>query len=201
MSDKFIELASNLSQLANLLRDRSVIDAKMAKLIQRPAERGHLGEYIASIIFDIELNRLANQNVIDGHFMSGVLKGRSVNVKWYGLQERIIDLHPDSCPDYFLVFTGPKSASVSSVGGKRPLVIDKVFLFAGPALINGLKKRGRAPGKASYVLNNLWDEAEIYPKSSPAMKLTKIQQKSLAMFGPHLISTLVESGPMVTIRE
>ena len=38
-----------------LLRARNSIDAKIAKVIGRPVTAGHMGEWLASRIFDIQL--------------------------------------------------------------------------------------------------------------------------------------------------
>ena len=41
---------------------------------------GHLGEWIAAQVFDIELERSA---YIGGQFRTGPLQGQTVNMKWY----------------------------------------------------------------------------------------------------------------------
>lgn len=68
---------------AELLRDRNAIDADLARIIARPVTAGHLGEWIASVVFDIELESSASAKGIDGRFRTGPLHGRTVNVKWY----------------------------------------------------------------------------------------------------------------------
>ena len=45
----------NLERLAELLRERNRVSTKIAALIGRPALNSHVGEYIASQVFDIEL--------------------------------------------------------------------------------------------------------------------------------------------------
>lgn len=50
---------AELQYLAKLLRERNAVDARIADLIGRPVERGHLGEYIAAAVFDIELAKTA----------------------------------------------------------------------------------------------------------------------------------------------
>jgi hypothetical protein len=45
----------NLKELANLIEKRNEIDRKIADIIQRPAIPGHIGEFIASRVFDIQL--------------------------------------------------------------------------------------------------------------------------------------------------
>jgi hypothetical protein len=82
----------DLVLLADLIKAKNSVDNIIANLIGRPAQIGHVGEYIAAKIFDIELNRSASQKDIDGYFRSGPLAARSVNVKWYGKREGILDL-------------------------------------------------------------------------------------------------------------
>jgi hypothetical protein len=75
--------ADSLARAAALLRERNAIDAELAHLIQRPMTSGHLGEWIAAQVFDIELEASAFAEAIDGRFRSGTLRGRTVNIKWY----------------------------------------------------------------------------------------------------------------------
>jgi len=116
-----------LVQLADLLSEMNSIGEKISEITQRPATIGHTGEYIAAEIFDIELEESANAKGIDGHFRSGTLAGRTVNVKWYSKLEYMLDINPGALPDYFLVMTGPKGQAVSSRGGIRPWLINYVF--------------------------------------------------------------------------
>jgi hypothetical protein len=45
----------SLERLAELLRERNRVSTEIAALIGRPALNSHVGEYIASQVFDIEL--------------------------------------------------------------------------------------------------------------------------------------------------
>ena len=126
---------SNLEQLASLLARRHAIDEEIAPLIGgRPVIRGHVGEWIAQEIFKVKLEISANRKIIDGRFACGPLAGKTVNVKWYGKREGMLDINPDpdGVLDYYLVMTGPKT----SKGQTRPLVITEVSLFDAPALVN-----------------------------------------------------------------
>jgi hypothetical protein len=71
----------SLARAAVLLRERNAIDSELARLIQRPMTSGHLGEWIAAHVFDIELEPSAVAAGIDGRFRSGPLQGRTVNIK------------------------------------------------------------------------------------------------------------------------
>lgn len=80
-----------LARAAALLCERNAIDAELARLIQRPMTSGHLGEWIAAQVFDIELGASAAAAGIDGRFRSGPLQGKTVNIKWYLKREGLLD--------------------------------------------------------------------------------------------------------------
>jgi hypothetical protein len=61
---------------------------------------GHLGEWIAAEIFAIDLEASAVAKVIDGRFTSGPLAGCTVNIKWYGMREALLDMTEDARLDY-----------------------------------------------------------------------------------------------------
>lgn len=87
-------------------------------------------------------------------------------------------------PDYYLVFTGPKSAAVSSRGTLRPFCIDAVYLFDARRLRIELGERGVKFSEATSVRGAYWDEAELYPRSNnPLLVVTEAQRRQLAMFG------------------
>lgn len=90
---------------------------------------GHLGEFIASRVFAIELEASASAAAIDGRFTEGLLAGRTVNVKWYAKREGLLDLTESDVSDHYLVLTGPPSAGASSRGQVRPWIISNVYLF------------------------------------------------------------------------
>lgn len=120
---------SEIEQLAEQLRSRNEIEEAVAKLVNRPMTVGHVGEWIASQILDIHLEDSAAAPAIDGHFRSGVLAGRSVNIKWYLKREGLLDMSLSREPDYYLVLAGPPTPAVSSKGSTRPWRIDAVYLF------------------------------------------------------------------------
>lgn len=96
-----------LLRLASLIAGRNRVEQQIAEVVGRPGERGHVGEFIAALIFDIELHESAAAKASDGVFGSGPLVGKSVNIKWYGRQEGILDVSPDPGPDLYLVLTLP----------------------------------------------------------------------------------------------
>jgi len=75
--------------------------------------------------------------------------------------EGILDITPETLPDFYLVLTGPKGAPTSSRGTMRPWLISYVFLFDAAKLLADL--RGVKVGIATSVRQHIWDMAEIYP--------------------------------------
>lgn len=166
----------SLAQAAALLRERNAIDAKLARLIQRPMTSGHLGEWIAAQVFDIELEASAVSAGIDGHFRSGPLQGRTVNVKWYLKREGLLDTTETATLDYYLVLTGPPSAAASSRGTTRPWCIESVFLFDARQLRSEQIMRGVKRGVASSVIKQQWTAAEVYPSPANTQLTVTLQQ-------------------------
>ncbi len=173
----------DLARLATLLSERNRIDAVIAHVIGRPMTSGHLGEWIAAEIFDIELDQSATATAIDGRFRSGALGGRSVNVKWYLKREGLLDMTSADVLDYYLVLAGPRAAAASSRGSTRPWRIDSIHLFDARALAADLMARGRRVGVASSVRNDAWDAAEVYPRpNNELLPLLPDQVEALRIF-------------------
>jgi hypothetical protein len=172
-----------LQHLSELLRERNGIDARISQLIGRPALQGHIGEFIGSKVFDIELERSATQKAIDGRFRSGPLAGPTVNIKFYAKQESVLDIHTTVQPDYYLVLAGPESSASSSRGKSRPLVVDHVYLFHAGAVVEAVRRRNVKVGIATSVPKRLWREAEIYPAQRNAeLPVSPEQHSLLALF-------------------
>ncbi len=95
----------DLTQLADLIKKRNLLEREITALVGRPAEIGHIGEYIASRVFHIALEESASHKSIDGRFRDGPLKDRTVNIKWYARREGLLDITPDALPDCYLVLT------------------------------------------------------------------------------------------------
>lgn len=171
-------------QVAALLAQRNAIDRELAGVIGRPPTTGALGEFIASRIFDIELEASATAKGIDGRFRSGPLAGDTVDVKCYGKREGLLDLPThDTVPDWHLVLTGPLAQAASSRGQTRPWVIDAVYLFPTRSLLVDLRARGLAIGVATSVARAVWDKAELYPHpTNPSLTLSPAQTTALALF-------------------
>jgi hypothetical protein len=173
----------SLARVAALLRERNAIDAKLAQLIHRPMTSGHLGEWIAAQVFDIELEASAVAAGIDGRFRSGPLQGQTVNIKWYLKREGMLDTTESPAPDYYLVLTGPPSAAASSAGATRPWCIEAVFLFEARQLRSEQITRGVRRGVASSVIRQQWAAAEIYPSAAnPQLVVAPQQVEQLKLF-------------------
>lgn len=178
-----------LEQLAELLARRNAIDSEIATLIDRPALPGHIGEWLAAEIFDIELAPSATNKTLDGWFRGAPTPGATVNIKLYGKREGLLDLTEHDPPDFYLVLTGAIRAPTSSRGTHRPTSIDAVYLFDTAAVIDDIRARAAARGKpakigtASSVRTALWERAEVYPSDrNPALSLAPDQHAALAKF-------------------
>jgi hypothetical protein len=176
-----------LERVAGLVKQRNMIDADIAAVIARPVTTGHLGEWIASQVFDIALEPSASARTIDGRFASGPLAGQTVNIKWYTKREGLLDLAEGPCPDYYLVLTGPLAPAASSRGTTRPLLVTSVYLFHSARLLDALRTRGIRFSVATSVRTHLWEAAEIYPRSNnPELPLAPAQVEALSLFGNSL---------------
>ncbi len=176
-----MRIHNELELLAELIKQRNAIEGDISEIIGRPAERGHIGEYIAAEIFDIELHESATHKGSDGVFRRGRLAGRTVNIKSYGKREGILDMKREDPPDFYLVLTGPTTVAASFRGTTRPWVISSVFLFDHHELVSQLRVK---IGIATSVKRHFWDEAEIYPTlSNWGFMLTPEQISMLEMFG------------------
>ena len=175
---------NTLEKLSSLLDEYNSIGKEISRITNRPATIGHTGEFIAGIIFDIKLEESASHKATDGFFQSGPLDGKSVNIKWYGKQEALLDVLTSDQPDFYLVMTGPKTNQMSSKGAIRPWVIDHVYLFDAHRLISELKARGVKIGIATSVIKQQWRDAQIYPtQNNKIYRVTSEQRNLLKSFG------------------
>jgi hypothetical protein len=175
-----------LSELADILRKRNALDAEIAAIISRPAIRSHLGEYIASSVFDIELNASAAEKASDGRFRSGPLAGSSVNVKFLGEQDGLLAIRRDGVPDFYLVMTGPVAPPRASRGRSVPTLIVHVYLFDGHKLVAELTAEGKKLSEATPIGKQRWMAAEVYPESKSALlQVGEEQRTMLRLFGSH----------------
>lgn len=173
----------SLSDLSKLIKERNKVERQIAKLIGRPGNIGPIGEFIASEIFDIALMESANTKGIDGYFNSQ-LKNKSVNIKWYTKDQRMLDINPNGIPDYYLVLAGVYDNVLGSTRGKNlPWVIHKVYLFNSKKLMEYLSTRKVKIGIATSITKEFWHQGEIYPTSvNKELVITDQQFKFLQLF-------------------
>ncbi|HLA08378.1 MAG TPA: hypothetical protein VJ022_13095 [Anaerolineales bacterium] len=174
---------NELSKLSQLIKTRNQTETEITALISRPAQIGHIGEFIASMIFDINLWESASHKGSDGFFVSGNLANKSVNIKWYAKLEGILDINIDSLPDYYLVLAGPPTQEMNSKSKVRPWLINGVYLFESNELVKKLNSRKIKLGVATSVSKEYWMEAEIYPRQTNLrLVLTEEQHNQLSLF-------------------
>ena len=171
-------------ELSKLLEKKNIIDSQISQIIGRPAEKGHVGEYIAFQIFDIEPHNSATQKGSDGFFRNENLSSKRVNIKFYAKREGILDINTtNSPPDYYLVLTGPKGPTLSSRDSVRPWIIESVYLFDHQKLVEKLRMKGLGIGVATSVSKEHWFDAEVYPtNNNKSLILSEEQKKILALF-------------------
>lgn len=176
-------MSGEIKNLAGLIKKRNAIEAEIAAIINRPGEIGHVGEFIASRIFNIKLEHSAVTAGWDGHFTKGPLAGKTVNIKWYPKREGLLDLNQFN-PDYYLVLTGGRSNAETSRGKTRPWLISEVFLFETRWLLNELTGRKVKIGIATSVASDYWEQARVYNgKESLLLPLSVEQRGMLDLFG------------------
>jgi hypothetical protein len=175
----------SVRDVARLLRERNAIDEKIARITGRPVASGHLGEWVASQIFDIRLEESASAPGIDGRFRAGPLQGRTVNVKWYMKHQGLLDSSESAVLDYYLVLAGPPSPAGSSRGTTRPWCIESVYLFDARQLRSEQEARGVKRGVASSVTRQQWLAAQIYPIAhNRVLPVASSQAALLQLFSP-----------------
>ena len=168
-----------LKTLGELIKTKNGIESQISQIIGRPGLQGHMGEFIAGKIFDLELHEDATKRGNDGVFKSGQLAGKNVNIKWYAKRENSLDINSVDPAEYYMVLTGPKSSMGSSRGSDRPLVINHVFLFESEKLISQLKKRAVKIGITTSITQEQWNDAEIFPNQRNNLLLVTEKQKDL----------------------
>lgn len=180
VSEVYKSLSNNdIIRLAEIIRSRNDTEKRIAEIIGRRGDKGPVGEYIASRIFSIELAKSGRQKAYDGFFIKKPLEGKSVDVKFYPKQQWSIDINPKEWPDYFLVLTGPQKVESKA----HPWVIESVYLFESKKLKKLLSERGVKIGRPTSVVQEIWRNAEVYPKeTNPILSLSKTQRKLLSHF-------------------
>ena len=154
-----------IKEFSELINQRNEIDHKIVKYTRRPAEKGHIAEWVASKAFPINLNERGNQSEYDGIFNSGDLKGKYVDIKYHAVNNHIMNINSKLTSEvYLLVFTGPYESAQSSKGKDRPFCISNIYLFNENELYEKLKNWVKI-SVATSVRKTYWEEKEIYPNN------------------------------------
>ncbi len=179
-----MESADNLSTLAGLLRMRRSTDAEISKLIGRRADKGPIGEFIASEIFDIQLHSSATHRGSDGIFRGGSLAEKTVNVKMYTDDGNGLDINEKAILDYYLVLWGPAPSPFQAPRRSTVSIIESVYVFDSEKLLPRLRASGVKLGLNTSVRKEDWESAEIYPRQrNLAFQLDQVQRSKLELFG------------------
>jgi hypothetical protein len=177
-----------LHGLASYIKIRNVVDEEISRTIGRPAHAGHIAEFVAAAIFDIELMTNAAHKAIDGHFRSGPLAKKSVNIKYKsgndGLLNTVQSVRLNDHPDFYLVLAGPRYGAISTKGMTVPWVIREVFLFEAVDLLRGSQEYPAIkPGTATSVRVARWNAGLIYPEQvNQRLVLSDDQRDALRLF-------------------
>lgn len=176
---------AELAEMAALVRECNAIDARIASILGRPVNPGSIAEWVAACIFNVELGAAANAAAgIDGCFTTEPLAGKTVNVKYKGEDDTMLDMSLSEALDYCLVLTGPRVGAGSSRGTSRPFCIDAAYLFDARQLLAEQRERRVQTGIAASVLRTQWGPAQIYPEATcGVVTLSEKQRHQLQMFG------------------
>lgn len=154
-------------------------------LVGRPCQIGHVGKWIAARIFDIELHESAVAPGSDGVFRSGPLVDRSVNVKWYGLEESILDMHAGVGPDTYPCDDGSSvrhrqfARGRPGVGDRERLPVRARRPRCGPHGPPTEDRHGRQRPQGA-----VGGRRDLPPEPVAASRLNSEQRTSLARFAP-----------------
>src|SRR5439155_27382410 len=150
-------------------------------LTGRSARPADVGEFIASLVFDIALADSATQAGHDGACRSGPLERRTVNVKMYGDTRDGIDISGHPC-DFYLVLTGPSRTSAGV--HHRSWRIAAAYLFDMTVLLPTLQSRGVMIGTATSLRKHDLQESQLYPVASrfAPLRLSAEQSALLSLF-------------------
>ena len=175
----------DLEKLSTLIKKWNRLEREISAIIERPGTISNVGEYIASKVFDIVLERSRTRQAYDGVFGNGLLKGLRVNVKISRERESFIDWRDDALPDFFLILAGPKRTSRRKTGESRPVRIASAYLFrvkeTRAQLISrevNLPKNRRVQASIAHWQ---WEAAEVFPNANCDLLVLSSKQRSLLM--------------------
>jgi len=172
-------ISDDFQVVSKCIKQRNMIELEVSKITKRPFIIGHIGEYIASEIFDIKLNASATEKISDGIFSSGKFQNKSVNIKYYSRKGRGLDLSSTVHPDYYLVLMGSSKSKESC-----PWDIENVYIFESKTLLGYLNKKVKI-GIATSVKKEYWESALVYSSYLHENSKTSEEiQEKLKLFKP-----------------
>ncbi len=177
--------SDKLGYLAEFIRIRNVADQGIARFIGRAPHPDSIAAFVASRIFDIELQPTPGR----ARFRSGPFKDRSVQVQYASRNNGTLAMvksdHPADHPDVYLVITGQRSDVTPVVDTVTPWVVTNVYLFRTEWIIDRLISHGIEIGTATHVPKHLWEQAAVYPKANPSLyPISSRQRSALELFAP-----------------
>lgn len=175
----------SLANLANLIEQRNTIEREISRIIGCPAHSGHIAEFIAASIFEIDLMPSANHKHYDGRFLPGSLENQTVNIKYRSLHMGALNMGTSGVvrnhPDWYLVLAGPTTKPGPSKHTTTPWTIAQAYLFNSQELL--LRLGGKRTGIGTGLPKHLWQAAMLYPEAkSPHLTLGTTQRSMLALF-------------------
>lgn len=171
---------ADIPRLASLIKSHNTIDEKTATLIGHTAQPGNIADYIAAALFNIMLEDSSKRHGYDGRFTRSPLAGQTVDIQWRLKHDGQLTMKVDLFPNYYLVFTGPPSSSLSIAS---PWLIQSAYLFHTDSLLQALRERGVQIGSSTSITGPLWERAEIYPiPRNSDLILTEGDRKLLILF-------------------
>jgi hypothetical protein len=174
----------SVTAVARLVRERDVIDGEITRIINRPAVAGHLGEWLASELFDIDLEPPGSAEAFDGRFASGPLATGTVNIEWISRRDEQLDPDSSRAIDFHLVFTGTRALALTTKGLVRPVRINACYLFDARELEARQAARGATSCAAAGLRAEEWNAAEIFPdRNNPLLTIGPEAHGLLALFG------------------
>lgn len=175
----------DLPRLAELIKARNTVEKNIAASIGQPVNTNTVGDYIASVIFNIALEAPEAHRGYDGKFSTGPLAGQRVVIQWWTKHENMLHLKTDVPVDYYLVLAGPRTSESPAHSPSNPWTIESVFLFNAQELLTALRERHVQIGSGTSVIGELWDRAQLYPvQHNTRLPLSEEQRNLFALFLP-----------------
>jgi len=168
-----------LRRLSDLLHDREVIDTAIEQITSVPGGDERTIQWVASEIFDIELDLSRPSTGLVGTFQSGRLSGHTVEVRSQRTCCDVLDTKGSITCEYCMVLAGPRRHDLPT-SIRAPWNIDSVYLFE---MQQVHRERGASLAPEPTVDALQWRAAEIYPSARNSILLVNpVQAAQLQLF-------------------